>query len=113
MDKEELKIARKEVHKKAGNVAQIGIRLLFARMNPLCSLEKYNSILHTYIKEINPREGKFVGTKEELIQILDMMKWHNKGYYTVKAETTFVLSQFPELSLHESMIAEYIKNKRG
>lgn len=112
MDKEELKIARKEVHEKAGNVAQIGIRLLFARMNPFYSLEKYNSIIRAYIKEINPRDGKFVGTKEELIQILDMMKWKHRQFDSSREETNYVLKQFPELSLHDHLIFDYINSKK-
>ena len=116
MNKQEIIEARKATRAKekeiSSKLATIGIKLLIARLT-FASLEKYNSILHNYIKEINPREGKFVGTKEELFQILDMMKWNHKNFDTVKAETVFVLLQFPELSLHETLIAGYIKNKRG
>jgi hypothetical protein len=117
MNKQEIietrKAARAKEKEISSKIATIGIGLFLARLNPFCSLEKYNFILHNYIKEINPREGKFVGTKEELFQILDMMKWNHKNFDTIKAEIVFVLLQFPELSLHETLIAEYIKNKRG
>jgi hypothetical protein len=115
MTKQEIIEARKEARAKekevSSKIAMIGIRLLIARLT-FASLDRYNSILHTYIKEINPREGKFVGTREELFQILDMMKWNHKKFPTAKAETRFVLEQFPELELHESQIFYYINNKR-
>jgi hypothetical protein len=112
MNKTEIKQARKVVHEKAGKIATIGIKLLFARYSPFCSLDKYNSILHAYIKEINPREGNFVGTTEELIQILDMMKWKHKHFATARAETVYVLGRFPELKLHDNLIYDYIRSKR-
>jgi hypothetical protein len=105
------KAARAKEKEISGKLATIGIKLLIARFT-FVSLEKYNSILHIYIKEINPREGKFVGTKEELFQILDMMKWKHKKFATTRAETAYVLGQFPELSLHESLIYSYISNRR-
>ena len=115
MNKKEMIEARIEARKKekevSGKLASIGIKLLIARIT-FASLDKYNSILHAYIKEINPREGKFVGSKEELFQILDMMKWNHKKFATTKEETKFVLGQFPELELHESLISNYISNRR-
>ena len=115
MNKKEMIEARIEARKKekevSGKLASIGIKLLIARIT-FASLDKYNSILHAYIKEINPREGKFVGSKEELFQILDMMKWNHKKFANSKAETTYVLGQFPELSLHENLIQNFISNRR-
>ena len=116
MNKKEMIEARIEARKKekevSGKLASIGIKLLIARIT-FASLDKYNSILHAYIKEINPREGKFVGTTEQTTEDLEMMRWNHKHFDTVKAETAFVLLQFPELSLHETLVTEYIKSKRG
>ena len=112
MNKEELKIANKEIHKKAGDVAEIGIKLLFARLNPFCSMEKYNLIIHNYIKAINPHQGEFVGTKEELIQILDMMKWQHDKFADTKSEIKYVMAEFPELQTHNGFIYHYISEKR-
>ena len=115
MNKQEMVEARKVVRAKekeiSSKIATIGIKLLIARFT-FASLDRYNSILHTYIKEINLREGKFVGTKEELLQILEMMKWNHKKFETSRAETTYVLGQFPELNLHEQLIFDYINSKR-
>ena len=112
MNKEEIKQAKLEVRKKAGVIAQIAIRIFFAKLNPLVSLKDFNSLIHLYLKEINPREGKFVGSIEQIQETLDMMRWNHKSYDTAKAETVFVLSEFPELSLHESFIQKYITTKR-
>ena len=115
MKKEEIRArieARKFEKVTASKLATIGIKLLMARLT-FASLEKYNAILHIYIKEINPREGKFVGTTEELFQILDMMKWNHRNFATARSETAYVLIQFPELNLHENLIYDYIKSKRG
>ena len=114
MNKEVLKArieARKKEKEVSSKIASLGIKLLIARLT-FASLDRYNSILHAYIKEINPREGKFVGTNEELFQILDMMKWNHKKFANSNTETAFVLKQFPELSLHESLIHNFISNRR-
>ena len=105
MNKDELKQAQKEVHVKAGNLAQIGIRLLGARYNPLVSLEKYNGILHLYIKEANPK------TSEELTELLNMMRWNHKKFASAKKEAEFVIEQFPEISSHKTFIEKYIVAK--
>ena len=105
MNKDELKQAQKEVHVKAGNLAQIGIRLLGARYNPLVSLEKYNELLHLYIKEANPK------TSKELTELLDMMRWNHKKFASAKKEAEFVVEQFPEISGHKTFIEKYIVAK--
>lgn len=112
LNKEEIKQAKQEVKKKAGVIAQIAIRILFAKKNPLVPLKDFNSLIHLYLKEINPREGKFVGTHEQVTETLEMMRWNHKSFDTTNAETVFVLSEFPELSLHESFIQKYITTKR-
>ena len=114
MNKEVLKArieARKKEKEVSGKLASIGIKLLIARIT-FASLDKYNSILHAYIKEINPREGKFVGTTEQTTEVLEMMRWNHKKFANSKAETTYVLGQFPELSLHENLIQNFISNRR-
>ena len=113
MNKEVLKArieARKKEKEVSGKLASIGIKLLIARIT-FASLDKYNSILHAYIKEINPREGKFVGSKEELFQILDMMRWNHKKFASAKKESEFVVAQFPEISGHKTFIEKYIVTK--
>jgi hypothetical protein len=112
MNKEEIKTAQTEVRKKAGVIAQIAIRIFFSKMNPLVPLKDFNSLIHLYLKEINPKEGKFVGTNEQLKETFEMMRWNHKRFDNAKAETVYILAEFPELSLHESLIYEYIKSKR-
>ena len=112
MNKEEIKQAKQEVKKKAGVIAQIAIRIFFAKLNPLVPPKDFNSLIHLYLKEINPREGKFVGTHEQVTETLEMMRWNHKRFDNAKAETVYILSEFSELSLHESLIHDYIKSKR-
>jgi len=112
MNKEEIKQAQQEVRKKAGVIAQIAIRIFFAKLNPLVPSKDFNSLIHLYLKEINPKEGKFVGTSDQVRETLEMMRWSHKKFATARLETSYILKEFPELSLHEKLIYEYIKSKR-
>lgn len=111
-DIELAKALKKEVRYESSKLAFMGFKLLLTRNNPLVSLRNYNKYLRQYIAEINPNKNTFVGTTEQLVQLLEMMRWSHKKFTTAKAETDFVLQQFPELRLHESLILNYIKSKK-
>jgi len=112
MNKDETAKAKEEVRQKAGKIAQIAIRIFFARLNPLVPLKDFNSLIHLYLKEINPVKGKFVGTTEQVNETLEMMRWNHKKFVNIKQEVDYVLKEFPELSLHGKLVYEYIKSKR-
>ena len=111
-DIELAKEAKKAVRHESSKIAFIGFKLLFTKLNPLVSLKNYNKYLHQYIAEINPNKGTFIGTTEQLTQLLEMMRWHHKKFESPKDETLFVLQQFPELKAHASFVLNYIKEKK-
>jgi hypothetical protein len=106
-----------ELRKEAGNTAMIGIKLLFARYNPLVSRESYNKLVKELIVCNCGINNGLIGsvTSEQLYQILEVMRWR-KGYSSKfknnKEEVDDVLRQFPELSIHRTFITEYTKIKR-
>jgi predicted nucleic acid-binding protein len=96
-----------EIRKEAGNTAMIGIKLLFARYNPLVSRESYN---------VSRDKSVFNTTSEKIFQILEVMRWfkkNSKQFKNNKEEVEDLLKQFPELKIHQSFITEYVKDKRG
>lgn len=107
-----------EVRKESGNVAMIGIKLLFARYNPFVSRESYNKLVHELMSRENISRDKsvFNASSEQIYQILEVMRWFKKSskkFKNSKDEADDALKQFPELSTHRTYITEYIKIKRG
>jgi hypothetical protein len=107
-----------EIRKEAGNTAMIGIKLLFARYNPLVSRESYNKLVRELMNQENVSRDKsvFNTTSEKIFQILEVMRWfkkNSKQFKNNKEEVEDLLKQFPELKIHQSFITEYVKDKRG
>lgn len=94
----------------AGMIAQKGVTLLLARMNPFISIASYNKELKALMDSMS--DATFRGYVPELLKMFKFTKKGSKRFVNASRELDDIIRQLPRLGAYRKEILPIVETHR-